>query len=151
MCVQRIIFLFFIVLGAGYSPVIFAYDFFKKEDDIPQLDTDNTPEHKDLNQLQKYLAEQHEQEEKNYEVLKNPFYSSERIQIYNYTAYNTSALKSKGMNGILDHINANDLSISFGYGMIYRFNSQYKIGYEYLSNFPYDRGQLVRIFWICSF
>lgn len=35
--------------------------------------------------------------------------------------------------------------------MTYKINADHKIGYEYISSFPYDRGQLIRIFWIWSF
>lgn len=42
----------------------------------------------------------------------------------------------------------NDLSISLGYGIVYQINQDNRIGYEYLSSFPFDRGQMVRLFWL---
>ncbi|WP_288365594.1 hypothetical protein [uncultured Acinetobacter sp.] len=108
-------------------------------------------ENKDLNQEQKHLAEQHDQEENNYKVLKNLFYANERISIYNYTVYNMDDLKSKMIEEAPDAVGLHDLSISFGYGMSYRLKDGTKLGYEYVSNFPYDRGQLIRFFWIRSF
>ncbi|MEG0915010.1 MAG: hypothetical protein RSG57_04585 [Christensenellaceae bacterium] len=35
-----------------------------------------------------------------------------------------------------------------GYGIEIKVNKRNKVGYEYLSNFPYDRGQLIRFFWV---
>ena len=128
-----------------------AYDFFADNNQEQFIDDQYNPENADLNQIQKHLAEQHDQEENNYEILKNSFYSNERINIYNYTAYNADTLKNKMMNGASDHVGLNDLFISFGYGVSYKINADHKIGYEYISSFPYDRGQLIRIFWIWSF
>jgi len=130
-----------------FTPMIF----FAENNPEQIVDDQHHPENTDLNQIQKHLAEQHDQEENDYEILKNPFYSNERINIYNYTAYNTDALKNKMINAGSEHISAHDLSISFGYGMTYKINADHKIGYEYISSFPYDRGQLIRIFWIWSF
>lgn len=42
----------------------------------------------------------------------------------------------------------NDLSISLGYGIVYQINQDNRIGYENLSSFPFDRGQMVRLFWL---
>ena len=64
--------------------------------------------------------------------------------IYNYTAYDTGQLHSKSITGLTNHINIQDLSISVGYGVNYSVNPRLKIGYEYISSFPYDRGQLIR-------
>ncbi|MBJ9985433.1 hypothetical protein IAE19_08250 [Acinetobacter sp. S40] len=148
---HKIIFRIFIVWDITYLPYAYAYDFFAENSSTQVAEVEYSPENTDLNQIQKHLAEQHEQEENNYEILKNPFYSNERINIYNYTAYNADSLKNKMINGGSEHISANDLSISFGYGMTYKINTQHKVGYEYISSFPYDRGQLIRIFWIWSF
>lgn len=128
-----------------------TYDFFAQPHQDDTINLDINLENKDLNQEQKRLAEQHDQEENNYKILKNLFYSNERISIYNYTAYNTDDLKNKMIDGATDHVGVNDLSISFGYGMSYQLKQDTKLGYEYISSFPYDRGQLIRFFWIRSF
>lgn len=128
-----------------------AYDFFSQAMPDNTVNLDVNLENKDLNQEQKHLAEQHDQEENNYKVLKNLFYANERISIYNYTVYNMDDLKSKMIKGAPDAVGLHDLSISFGYGMSYRLKDDTKLGYEYVSNFPYDRGQLIRFFWIRSF
>ncbi|EXB71250.1 hypothetical protein J525_0640 [Acinetobacter sp. 21871] len=105
----------------------------------------------DLNLEQRRLAIEHDDEINNYNVLKNEFYSNERWVIYNYTAYDTGQLHSKNIAGLTNHINIQDLSISFGYGVNYSVNPRLKIGYEYISSFPYDRGQLIRFFTIYLF
>lgn len=148
---QYIILGLLVVGGITCLSNVYAYDFFAENNQEQIVDDQHHPENTDLNQIQKHLAEQHDQEENDYEILKNPFYSNERINIYNYTAYNTDALKNKMINAGSEHISAHDLSISFGYGMTYKINADHKIGYEYISSFPYDRGQLIRIFWIWSF
>lgn len=35
--------------------------------------------------------------------------------------------------------------------MVYQLNKNNRIGYEYLSSFPFDRGQLIRLFWLRIF
>lgn len=100
---------------------------------------------------QRRLAIEHDDEVNNYNVLKNEFYSNERWVIYNYTAYDTGQLQNKNSNGLTNHINIQDLSISVGYGVNYSVNPRLKIGYEYISSFPYDRGQLTRFFTIYLF
>lgn len=125
--------------------------FFQPENDSTLLDTDQLLDQSDLNLEQRRLAIEHDSEVNNYNVLKNEFYSNERWVIYNYTAYDTEQLQNKNSNGLTNHINIQDLSISVGYGVNYRVNPRLKIGYEYISSFPYDRGQLIRFFTIYSF
>lgn len=87
-------------------------------------------------------------QDKKYEVLSNSVYRNERIRIFSYTAYDSNQMNNRLKSGNLDLENFGDLSISFGYGIEFRVNYLNKIGYEYLSTFPYDRGQLIRLFWV---
>lgn len=87
-------------------------------------------------------------QEKDYSVLNSSVYRNDLIHIFSYTAYDTSQMNTRLKSGNLDLESFGDLSISFGYGVEVRVNRLNKIGYEYLSTFPYDRGQLIRIFWV---
>ena len=151
MCVHKNIYTGFTVLIIFYSGYVQAYDFFQPESDSTLLDTDQLLDQSDLNLEQRRLAIEHDDEVNNYNVLKNEFYSNERWVIYNYTAYDTGQLQNKNSNGFTNHINIQDLSISVGYGVNYSVNPKLKIGYEYISSFPYDRGQLIRFFTIYLF
>ncbi len=151
MCVHKNIYTVFTVLIIFYSGYVQAYDFFQPESDSTLLDTDQLLDQSDLNLEQRRLAIEHDDEVNNYNVLKNEFYSNERWVIYNYTAYDTGQLQNKNSNGFTNHINIQDLSISVGYGVNYSVNPKLKIGYEYISSFPYDRGQLIRFFTIYLF
>ncbi|MDQ8951617.1 hypothetical protein RFH42_01390 [Acinetobacter rudis] len=86
--------------------------------------------------------------EKDYSVLNNSVYRNDRIHIFSYTAYDMNQMNTRLKSGNLDLESLNSLYISFGYGLEYRVNKLNKIGYEYLSTFPYDRGQLIRVFWV---
>ena len=101
-----------------------------------------------LNLEQQKLAQEHDHDVQNYNILLNQFYKSERIRIFNYTAFNSSDLKSRLGSGEFSVEGLQELTISFGYGMEFKINDRNRIGYEYLSSFPYDRGQLIRIFWL---
>ncbi|WP_336027069.1 hypothetical protein [Acinetobacter pittii] len=151
MCVHKNIYTVFTALIIFYSGYVQAYDFFQPESDSTLLDTDQLLDQSDLNLEQRRLAIEHDDEVNNYNVLKNEFYSNERWVIYNYTAYDTGQLQNKNSNGFTNHINIQDLSISVGYGVNYSVNPRLKIGYEYISSFPYDRGQLIRFFTIYLF
>ncbi|ONN49889.1 hypothetical protein AC056_09825 [Acinetobacter genomosp. 33YU] len=151
MCVHKNIYPVFTALIIFYSGYIQAYDFFQPESDSTLLDTEQLLDQSDLNLEQRRLAIEHDDEVNNYNVLKNEFYSNERWVIYNYTAYDTGQLQNKNSNGLTNHINIQDLSISVGYGVNYSVNPRLKIGYEYISSFPYDRGQLIRFFTIYLF
>lgn len=129
----------------------YAYDFFSSDQTSQNTDIDVEIEDSSLNLEQKHLAKQHDQDENNYKVLKNLIYNNDSIRIYNYTAYNTDDLKNKMTSGLPNYTQVNDLSISFGYGMSYQVDSVNRIGYEYISSFPYDRGQVIRFFWVRSF
>lgn len=151
MCVHKNIYTVFTAIIIFYSGYIQAYDFFQPESDFILLDSDQLLDQSDLNLEQRRLAIEHDDEVNNYNVLKNEFYSNERWVIYNYTAYDTGQLQNKNINGLTNHINIQDLSISVGYGVNYSVNPRLKIGYEYISSFPYDRGQLIRFFTIYLF
>lgn len=87
-------------------------------------------------------------QEKNYEVLNNSVYRNDRIRIFSYTAYDSNQINTRLKSGNLDLETFGELEISFGYGIELRVNRLNKMGYEYLSTFPYDRGQLIRLFWV---
>lgn len=151
MCVHKNIYTVFTLIIIFYSGYVQAYDFFQPESDSTFLDSDQLLDQSNLNLEQRRLAIEHDDEVNNYNVLKNEFYSNERWVIYNYTAYDTGQLQNKNINGLTNHINIQDLSISVGYGVNYSVNPRLKIGYEYISSFPYDRGQLIRFFTIYLF
>lgn len=151
MCVHKKIYTVFTAIIIFYSGYVQAYDFFQPESDSTFLYSDQLLDQSDLNLEQRRLAIEHDDEVNNYNVLKNEFYSNERWVIYNYTAYDTGQLQNKNINGLTNHINIQDLSISVGYGVNYSVNPRLKIGYEYISSFPYDRGQLIRFFTIYLF
>lgn len=151
MCVHKNIYTVFTAIIIFYSGYVQAYDFFQPESDSSLLDSDQLLDQSDLNLEQRRLAIEHDDEVNNYNVLKNEFYSNERWVIYNYTAYDTGQLQNKNINGLTNHINIQDLYISVGYGVNYSVNPRLKIGYEYISSFPYDRGQLIRFFTIYLF
>lgn len=151
MCVHKNIYTVFTAIIIFYSGYVQAYDFFQPESDSTLLDSDQLLDQSDLNLEQRRLAIEHDVEVNNYNVLKNEFYSNERWVIYNYTAYDTGQLQNKNINGLTNHLNIQDLYISVGYGVNYSVNPRLKIGYEYISSFPYDRGQLIRFFTIYLF
>jgi len=151
MCVHKNIYTVFTAIIIFYSGYVQAYVFFQPESDSTFLDSDQLLDQSDLNLEQRQLAIEHDDEVNNYNVLKNEFYSNERWVIYNYTAYDTGQLQNKNINGLTNHLNIQDLSISVGYGVNYSVNQRLKIGYEYISSFPYDRGQLIRFFTIYLF
>ncbi|WP_119054955.1 hypothetical protein [Acinetobacter colistiniresistens] len=86
-----------------------------------------------------------------YSVLHNQFFQNERWRVYNYTAYQTNHFNHKMLTGDTSSHSLDDFSISVGYGMMYQLNQTNRIGYEYLSSFPFDRGQLIRFFWLRIF
>ena len=94
-----------------------------------------------------HLAERHNDEENDYSVVNNDFYENEYIRVFNYTAYNSDNFTNRLGTGEFSSSDLNALRISLGYGIEIKLNKRNKIGYEYLSNFPYDRGQLIRFFW----
>jgi hypothetical protein len=92
-----------------------------------------------------------QQEKTDYSILHNLFFQDDRWRVYNYTAYQTNQFNQKILTGDTSNLSLDDFSISFGYGMVYQLNKNNRIGYEYLSSFPFDRGQLIRLFWLRIF
>lgn len=86
-----------------------------------------------------------------YSILHNLFFQDDRWRVYNYTAYQTNQFNQKMLTGDTSNLSLDDFSISLGYGMVYQLNKNNRIGYEYLSSFPFDRGQLIRLFWLRIF
>lgn len=100
--------------------------------------------------VQRELAQEHDQALMNYSILKNRFYENERIRVFNYSAYSVQQLKTSLLNPASTPMDADNFYISFGYGIEFKVDKFNKIGYEYISSFPYDRGQLLRFFWVRS-
>ena len=100
--------------------------------------------------VQRELAQEHDQALMNYSILKNRFYENERIRVFNYSAYRVQQLKTSLLNPASTPMDADNFYISFGYGIEFKVDKFNKIGYEYISSFPYDRGQLLRFFWVRS-
>lgn len=86
-----------------------------------------------------------------YSVLHNLFFQNERWRVYNHTAYQTNQFNHKMLTGDTTSLSLDDFSISVGYGIAYQLNFRNRIGYEYLSSFPFDRGQMIRFFWLSIF
>jgi hypothetical protein len=126
------------------------FQFENSEDSLSNADkiTNQNEDFLQQDEIQKKLAEEHDQHVADYSILKNQFYENERIRIFNYTAYNVQQLKTSLINPNANNSSANELYLSFGYGIEFKVNALNKIGYEYISSFPYDRGQLLRLFWI---
>lgn len=139
-------FILFLLIQPAYAKQQ-IFDFFKQPEVIAEA------EHIDLglNEEQKIKAEQFEQEQQDYSILRNKFYENDRIKIENFSAYQMDHVQEKYASGLINQTNLNDLTLSLGYAIIFKINAKHRIGYEYISTFPYDRGQIVRIFWASSF
>ena len=87
-----------------------------------------------------------QQEKTDYSILHTLFFQDDRWRVYNYTAYQNNQFYQKMLTGDTSNLSLDDFSISLGYGMVYQLNKNNRIGYEYLSSFPFDRGQLIRLF-----
>ena len=118
-------------------------DFFKTENELVTPDYDEL----DLNKTQTAIARQTEKENSRFSILSNQLFKSDKIRIFNFTAFDQNELKDRLGLGNLDLSDLSNIQITFGYGIEYQYQPGKAIGYEYLSAFPYDRGQLVRIFW----
>ncbi|OTG87555.1 hypothetical protein B9T31_03375 [Acinetobacter sp. ANC 4558] len=90
------------------------------------------------------------EEAREYSTISNKWYENDKIRIYNNTLYELDAENFKA-GGMSEPTAIKDFKFSIGYGMEYKIDSERKIGYEYVSNFPYDRGQMLRFFWSKSF
>lgn len=100
---------------------------------------------------QKEKIEKIDEEFRDYSFLKNNFYEDENLRIYNNTAYQFEGAQNKFMAGQKNNVGVDDFAVSFGYGMEFKLDQAHKVGYEYVSSFPYDRGQMVRFFWSKKF
>ena len=133
----------FIIRDSGYFILFFScacyagdYNFFTEvNDDTEEMFDSACPQ----------------QEKTDYSILHNLFFQDDRWRVYNYTAYQTNQFNQKMLTGDTSNLSLDDFSISLGYGMVYQLNKNNRIGYEYLSSFPFDRGQLIRLFWLRIF
>lgn len=96
---------------------------------------------------QKEKIQKIDEQFQDYDFIKNNFYEDEGLRIYNNTAYQMDHAQNKIVEGQTRKLDVDDFAVSFGYGMEFKLNSIHKVGYEYVSSFPYDRGQMVRFFW----
>lgn len=90
---------------------------------------------------------QYSEQKTDYSVLNNQLYQSQRFRIFNYSAYDGDNFKA----ALQSDQGLSSLSISMGYGLEFLVNKRNKIGYEYLSSFPHNRGELIRFFWVSVF
>lgn len=102
-----------------------------------------------LEKKKRYVGEDQPVEE--HSILDNDFYQDEGFRFYNNTQYSFDEVKSKYMQAQANQVTLADLSISLGYGMEFSLSRSQSIGYEYISSFPHDRGQSIRIFWKKTF
>lgn len=119
------------------------YNFFENK---PELVVSHKAE-QDLNQEQKELAEKYEKQKQRYSLLQHKIFENDRIRIFNNTAFGAENLKNDIRAGHYDFNNLDQLEITMGYGIEFILDQENIVGYEYLSSFPYDRGQILRIFW----
>ena len=91
--------------------------------------------------------EKYDEEQRDYSFINNNFYEDDVVRVYNNTAYSFDGAQNKFMSGQTYDVGVDDFAVSFGYGMEFKLDPINKVGYEYVSSFPYDRGQMVRFFW----
>ncbi|MDY6467388.1 hypothetical protein SKM57_02150 [Acinetobacter faecalis] len=91
--------------------------------------------------------EKYDEEHRDYSFINNNFYEDDVVRVYNNTAYSFDGAQNKFMSGQTYDVGVDDFAVSFGYGMEFKLDLVNKVGYEYVSSFPYDRGQMVRFFW----
>lgn len=92
-----------------------------------------------------YMGE--DQPEASVSIISNDFYQNDRLRFYNQTRYDISDLKNKYLQDGLAQLSLSDISFSLGYGMEYKFTTTHSIGYEYISSFPSNNTQSIRVFW----
>ncbi|MDY6456901.1 hypothetical protein [Acinetobacter faecalis] len=95
--------------------------------------------------------EKYDEEQRDYSFINNNFYEDDVVRVYNNTAYSFDGAQNKFMSGQTYDVGVDDFAVSFGYGMEFKLDLVNKVGYEYVSSFPYDRGQMVRFFWFKRF
>ncbi len=91
--------------------------------------------------------EKYDEKQRDYSFINNNFYEDDVVRVYNNTAYSFDGAQNKFMSGQTYDVGVDDFAVSFGYGMEFKLDLVNKVGYEYVSSFPYDRGQMVRFFW----
>ena len=91
--------------------------------------------------------EKYDEVQRDYSFINNNFYEDDVVRVYNNTAYSFDGAQNKFMSGQTYDVGVDDFAVSFGYGMEFKLDPINKVGYEYVSSFPYDRGQMVRFFW----
>ncbi len=91
--------------------------------------------------------EKYDEVQRDYSFINNNFYEDDVVRVYNNTAYSFDGAQNKFMSGQTYDVGVDDFAVSFGYGMEFKLDPVNKVGYEYVSSFPYDRGQMVRFFW----
>ena len=91
--------------------------------------------------------EKYDEKQRDYSFINNNFYEDDVVRVYNNTAYSFDGAQNKFMAGQTHDVGVDDFAVSFGYGMEFKLDPINKVGYEYVSSFPYDRGQMVRFFW----
>ena len=91
------------------------------------------------------------EEARDYSVMNNKWYENDKIKIYNHSLYEFDPADHKMEFHQAEPSITKDLKFSIGYGMEYKIDQYRKVGYEYVSNYPYDRGQMIRFFWSKDF
>ncbi len=102
-------------------------------------------------QQQQDWAKQQEEEQQRFSLLQHNILSNAHFRLYNNSAYQLNAVQQKWQHGQAMHVDWEDFALSLGYGMQFFLDPRASVGYEYLSNFPYDRGQMIRIFYDYQF
>lgn len=101
----------------------------------------------EVQEKEKKNLEKYDEEQRDYSFINNNFYEDDVVRVYNNTAYSFDGAQNKFMSGQTYDVGVDDFAVSFGYGMEFKLDPVNKVGYEYVSSFPYDRGQMVRFFW----
>ena len=79
--------------------------------------------------------------------LTHNLFENDKLRIYQHSTYNLEGVKEKYAQRQFRQLDADDFALSLGYGMEYQLHHNEWVGYEYLSSFPQDLGQSVRVFW----
>lgn len=147
------------ILVMTYANVVFAafqpelleqkdsyFNFFEQPEELAPAD-----DVIDLNKAQTEIAKKNEKEYSRFSVLNHQIFNNDKIRVFNFTAFDDHDLKNKLNIGHFSFSELNSIQITFGYGIEYLYDKGKAVGYEYLSAFPYDRGQLIRIYWNQSY
>ena len=125
-------------------------------EDLFQFGQDAVDVHDEIKKLDQRISAESAQTNENetredVSVLEHTLWKTNQLRVYQHTQYNAQNASDKFKQGAVQQIGLEDLSLSVGYGMEYFLNPTHAIGYEYVSSFPYDRGQSIRVFWIRLF